>query len=113
MRPFPVKVRYRYGEGGKSRDASFYGLRYDRSDRALLDRLRELHRFASGVEIVEVRWRHEPSEAPTGPPGRGADRRLLDGANTLPSVAAERLAARLASAGAARIGDDDNGHWAG
>ncbi len=29
--PFPVAVRYRYGENGEGRDASFYGLSFDRS----------------------------------------------------------------------------------
>lgn len=55
--PFPVTVRYRYGEGGRGRDASFYGLLYDRSEGAVLGRLREAHRFAAWVEVVELRWR--------------------------------------------------------
>ncbi len=73
MKPFPVRVRYRYGEGSRSRDASFYGLRYDRSEEALLGKLREVHRFANHVEIIEVRW-HEPRETPLEAPERVADR---------------------------------------
>ena len=69
MKPFPVRVRYRYGEGGRSRDASFYGLCHDRSEKALLGKLREAHRFADHVEIIEVRW-HEPHETPMEPPER-------------------------------------------
>lgn len=57
MMPFPVTVRYRYGEGGASRDASFYGLFFDRSEEAVLGRLKEAHRFAAWVEIVEMQWR--------------------------------------------------------
>lgn len=57
MVPVAVAVRYRFGEGGASRDASFYGLFYDRSEQAVLGRLKEAHRFAAWVEIVEVQWR--------------------------------------------------------
>jgi len=57
MEPFPVTVRYRYSEGDKSKDASFHGLFFDRSDEAVLRRLREAHRFAARIEVVEVRWR--------------------------------------------------------
>jgi hypothetical protein len=67
---FPVRVRYRCGEGGGSRDASFYGLCYDRSEAAVLGRLRGAHRFASHVEIVEVRWRDPRGAPPTGQSGR-------------------------------------------
>ncbi len=57
MAPFPVTVRYRFGEGGESRDARFYGLFHARSEEAVLGRLREVHRFAAWVEVVEVWWR--------------------------------------------------------
>ena len=62
MTPFAVTVRYRYGEGGASKDASFYGLFYDRSEGAVLGRLKEAHRFAAWVEIVEMRWRDRAPE---------------------------------------------------
>ncbi|MBD0276035.1 MAG: hypothetical protein ICV73_29425 [Acetobacteraceae bacterium] len=52
-----MAVRYRYGQDGEGRDASFYGLSYDRSEKALLGRLKEAHRFAAWIEVVEVRWR--------------------------------------------------------
>jgi hypothetical protein len=68
MPPFAATVRYRYGERGEGRDASFYGLFFDRSERAVLGRLREAHRFADWVEVVEVRWR-EGARAREG--GRG------------------------------------------
>ena len=71
MGPFPATVRYRYGEGGEGRDASFYGLFYDRSEKAVLNRLKEAHRFAVWIEIVETRWRME---------GRALDRAALGGA---------------------------------
>ena len=71
MGPFPATVRYRYGEGGEGRDASFYGLFYDRSEKAVLSRLKEAHRFAVWIEVVETRWRME---------GRALDRAALGGA---------------------------------
>jgi hypothetical protein len=64
--PFPVAVRYRYGENGEGRDASFYGLSFDRSEAALLGRLKEAHRFAAWVEVVEVRWRDARAGAGAG-----------------------------------------------
>ena len=67
MMPTAVTVRYRYGEGGASRDASFYGLFFDRSEEAVLGRLKEAHRFATWIEVVDVQWRD-------GAPAR-ADRR--------------------------------------
>ena len=33
----------------------------------MLDRLRELHRFAARIEVVEVRWRGAPACADAGP----------------------------------------------
>ena len=57
MALFPVTVRYRFGEGGESRDASFHGLLFDRSDNAVLGRLEEAHSFAPWIEVIEVRWR--------------------------------------------------------
>lgn len=71
MTPVPVFVRYRYAEGGNGgKDAGFHGLFYERSEAAVLGRLRELHRLADWVEIVEVRWRD--AEPAGGWPG--ADR---------------------------------------
>jgi len=63
MAPFPVEVRYRYNEGGEARNASFYGLFFDRSDKAVLDRLREVHRLAARIEIVGMHWRGGPVES--------------------------------------------------
>ena len=60
MAPIAVTVRYRFSEGGEARDASFHGLFFDRSDQAVRDRLREAHRSAERVEIVELRWLERP-----------------------------------------------------
>ena len=57
MAVFAFMARYRYAEGHESRSASFYGLSCERSDTAVLGRLKEVHRFAAWVEVVEVRWR--------------------------------------------------------
>ena len=57
MPPFAATVRYRFSEGDGSRNASCHGLFFDRSERAVLGRLEEAHRFAAWVEVVEVRWR--------------------------------------------------------
>lgn len=57
VEPFPVAVRYRSSEGGESRDATFRGLLLERSEAAVLRRLREAHRFAGDIEVVEVRRR--------------------------------------------------------
>ena len=57
MTPFAATVRYRFNEGDGSRDATFHGLFFDRSEEAVLHRLREAHRFAARIEVVEVRWR--------------------------------------------------------
>lgn len=66
MEPSAATVLYRYGDshGGKARDASFRGLFFDRSEAAVLGRLREVHRFAAWVEVVEVRWRRAGQAAP-------------------------------------------------
>jgi len=57
VRSFPVTVRYRFSEGGDTDTAaSFRGRFFDRSDAAVFNRLRELHRFAARVEIDELRW---------------------------------------------------------
>ena len=69
MIPFPVTVRYRFAEGDGSRECCFYGLFFDRSDAAVLGRLREAHRFAEWVEIVDVRWRDGAASGEGG--GRG------------------------------------------
>ncbi len=58
MAPFPVTVRYRYSdEGQEERAATFRGRFFDRSEGAVLNRLRELHRYAARVEVVELLWR--------------------------------------------------------
>jgi hypothetical protein len=61
MAPFGVTVRYRVGEADGSRICFFHGLFHQRSEAAVLDRLRELHRFAARIEVVEVRWRDAPA----------------------------------------------------
>ena len=71
MAPFPVTVRYRFGEGNESRECIFYGLFHDRSEKAVLSRLKEAHRFAAWVEIVEVQWRDAPAAADDRPAGAG------------------------------------------
>ncbi len=56
MAPEVIAVRYRYREGGDAeRNASFYGRLYNCTEAAVLRRLREVHRFADHVEIVEMR----------------------------------------------------------
>ncbi len=57
MTPLAATVRYRFSEGDGTRDAKFHGLFFDRSERAVLQRLGEAHRFAEWVEVVEVQWR--------------------------------------------------------
>ena len=52
MAPFGVTVRYRVGEAAGSRICFFHGLFHQRSEAAVLDRLRELHRFAARIEVV-------------------------------------------------------------
>ena len=74
MEPFPVTVRYRFGEGGGSREASFRGLLFDRSEAAVLRRLEEAHRFAEWVEVLEVRWRDGAAPAPALADRRGGRR---------------------------------------
>jgi hypothetical protein len=63
MAPVRVAVRYRHDEGGEAREAWFHGLFFERSERAVLGRLREIHRRAARVEVLEARWRHP---APAG-----------------------------------------------
>lgn len=75
MAPFAATVRYRFSEGGGGRDASFRGLFFHRSEAAVLGRLREAHRFAERVEIVEIRWqgaRGTPTAGTAGAPDRNA-----------------------------------------
>ena len=56
-----IAVRYRYREGGDAeRNASFHGRLYNRTEAAVLRRLREVHRFADRVEIVEMRALERP-----------------------------------------------------
>ncbi len=71
MAPFPVRGRYRFGEGGESREASFHGLLFDRSHRAVLGRLEEAHSFAPG--------RHPP-RGPCAPSHEGLRGPALRGA---------------------------------
>jgi hypothetical protein len=70
MVSFPVTVRYRYSDGGDADTAaSFRGRFFDRSEAVVVSRLRELHRFAAWVEVIELRWE---DAGPAVPPGRGA-----------------------------------------
>lgn len=78
MSPLAVTVRYRFSEDGREdRAASFHGLFYDRSDTAVMSRLRELHRFATRIEVVEIVWpdatgrslRHAGGWSANPPPG--------------------------------------------
>ena len=64
MEPKAVTVRYRYADKDDEacRSASYRGRFYECTEAAVRRRLREVHRFASRVEIVEVRW-HDPREA--------------------------------------------------
>ena len=74
MAPFPVTVHYRFGEGNESRECIFYGLFHDRSEKAVLSRLKEAHRFAAWVEIVEVQWRGARRTGPAaGTEGAGRE----------------------------------------
>ena len=69
--PKAVTVRYRYSEGDEEyRSASYRGLFYECTEAAVRRRLREVHRFAKRLEIVEVRW-HAPHRAAAEPPQRG------------------------------------------
>ncbi len=69
-----VRYRYRYSEGDEGyRNASYRGRFYECTEAAVGRRLREVHRFAKRLEIVEVRW-HDPREAASiaaEPPRRG------------------------------------------
>ncbi len=77
MEQFAVMARYRYWEqDSEERSSCFFGRFLQQSDRAVLFRLRELHRFAARLEVVEVLWlgnggRAEPGRAVAG----GAARR--------------------------------------
>ena len=68
MEPRVATVRYRYNEGGDEgcRSACFRGRFYECTEAAVRRSLRQAHRFAERVEIVEVRW-HDRHEAPAGP----------------------------------------------
>src|SRR5215211_2215679 len=66
MTPFAATVRYRFSDDGESRDASFHGLFFDRSEQAVLGRLREAHRFSPWVEVDEVQWREGGGVAAQG-----------------------------------------------
>ena len=71
MGPKAVTVRYRYSEGDEGyRSACFRGSFYECTEAAVRRSLREAHRFARSLEIVEVRW-HDPREAAAEPPQRG------------------------------------------
>ncbi len=113
----PVTVRYRYGEGGASRDASFYGLLYDRSEEAVLGRLKEAHRFAAWVEVVEVQWRdgapvragHRAGGRPVVPPGERRERMPLRGRDGAAQAAGTEPAASERESGAERGPAD--GRW--
>ena len=64
MEPRAATVRYRYSEGDEGcRDACFRGRFYECTEAAVLRSLREAHRFAARVEVVELRW-HDPRGAP-------------------------------------------------
>jgi hypothetical protein len=74
VKPVSAVVRYRYGDrgGGEAgRGASFYGSFYDRSEAAVLSRLREVHRLAAWIEIVDLEWRDARE---VDAPGTGAGR---------------------------------------
>lgn len=63
VEPRAVTVRYRYRDRGEAaRDGSFRGRFYECTEAAVRRSLRQAHRFAESVEIVEVRW-HGPREA--------------------------------------------------
>ena len=67
VEPKAVTVRYRYSEGDETcRNACFRGRFYECTEAAVRRSLRQAHRFAERVEIVEVRW-HDQREAPAGP----------------------------------------------
>ena len=71
MASFGVTVRYRASEADESRVRLFHGLFHHRSEAAVLDRLRELHRSAARIDVVEVRWR-DPAAADAGSAPRPA-----------------------------------------
>ena len=74
MAPFGVVVRYRVGEADEGGVRSFHGLFHRRSEAAVVERLRELHRFAARIEVVEVRWRDGPADAGSAPRPARTDR---------------------------------------
>jgi hypothetical protein len=84
-----VTVRYRYSDGaGESRAASFRGAFYERSEAAVLRRLREVHRFAGRIEIVELRWRDplRPDARRTRRSGTAEAAQIAFGASVLDCV---------------------------
>ncbi len=67
MEPRAVTVRYRYryrDRGEAARDGCFRGRFYECTEAAVRRSLREAHRFAESVEIVEVRWHGPQKGAP-------------------------------------------------
>jgi hypothetical protein len=63
-----VTVRYRYSEGDEGyREGCFRGRFYECTEAAVRRSLREAHRFARRIEILEVLW-HGPREARFAPP---------------------------------------------
>ncbi len=70
MEPRAATVRYRYSDGDEGcRDACFRGRFYECTEAAVRRSLREAHRFATRVEIIELRW-HAPCEAAAEPSQR-------------------------------------------
>ena len=63
--PKAVTVQYRYSDRDDEacRSASYRGRFYECTEAAVRRRLREVHRFASRVEIVEVLWHDPPAPA--------------------------------------------------
>ena len=68
MAPFEVTVRYRVGDADGGWTCFFVGILRQRSEAAVLGRLRELHPFAARIEVVEVECWDAPAAAiGTGP----------------------------------------------
>jgi hypothetical protein len=74
MVPKAVTVHYRYREGDEGyRSACFRGRFFDCTEAAVRRSLREAHRFASHVEIVEVLWHDARMAPPTMSSPRGSE----------------------------------------